>query len=99
MLRSTLFAMSIAAVSAGAVAHPVTITPTKHDLPTITCFVAAKDGLKSANAFLEKHDSSLLEFRQRYVCNGEDIVKFTKRIERKKKQRDSQAWYARELGF
>ncbi len=99
MLRSTLVAMSITLLSAGAIAHPVKIVPTHDDLPTLTCYVAAKDGLERANALLQKHDSNLRDFRSHYQCNGEDIVIFTKRIERKKKQRDSQAWYAKELGL
>ncbi len=97
MLRSTIVALSISVFSTGAFAHPISITATDEQMSTLVCYAAAKDGLKHADKLLQKHDSNLAEFRKTYRCNGEDIVKFSKRIERKIKKRDSNAWYSREL--
>jgi hypothetical protein len=97
MLRSTIAALSITFFSTGVFAHPISITPTDSTMSTLTCYTAAKDGLEHADKLLKKHGSSLAEFRKSYRCNDEDIVTFVKRIERKVNQRDSKAWYSREL--
>jgi len=99
MLRRTIVALSISVLSTGAFAHPIAITATDDQMSTLVCYVAAKDGLEHADELLKKHDSNLAEFRTTYRCNGEDIVKFSKRIERKIKERDNGAWYSRELGY